>query len=110
MTRTPLWASRAVRVAPTGPSPTTSTSQSNPSAISRLRRAGIVQGPQAFDLHPHAIAGLEKAHRLHRCADAAGRAGEDQVARLEGHRLAQVFDLGPDVEDQPSRIGILPHL
>ena len=38
---------------------------------------------EALDLDPHDVAAAQEARRVHRLADALGRAGEDDVAGLE---------------------------
>src|SRR3990167_4553118 len=111
ITDTPRCASRAVRAAPTGPSPTTRTSASKPfAAISGLVRAGVVEGTEAFNLDADPVAVLQELHGPHRRPDPAGGAGEDEVARLQGHGLTQVLDLVPHVENQVARVGVLADL
>ena len=79
---------------PTGPSPTTRTSQSKVAlAIQASATQGLSSATQAFDLHLDPVARLEEPAWAHRRADPARRAGEDQVARLQRHRLAEMVDL-----------------
>ena len=46
-------------------------------------RIAVLDRAEALDLDAHDVARLEEARRVHRHADAARRAGEDKVARLE---------------------------
>lgn len=55
---------------------------------------------EAVDLAAHHIARLQEGARVHRRADAAGRAGEQHVAGLQRHAGRKMLDLLPDVEDE----------
>src|SRR4051794_11953626 len=76
------------------------------------RSAGdlMLDRPQVLDLDLHAIAGGEELRRGEREADARRRAGEDQVAGLEGDRLLQEADEVGDAEDQVRRARVLAQL
>src|SRR3954469_10297171 len=95
--RTPLRASRRASVAPVGPAPTIRTSHSRALAITLCHRHHRFDGAQLIDFAADLVSGFEKPTRIHCSADAAWRAGEDQIAGFERHRLREMFDLIPDV-------------
>ena len=61
---------------------------------------GIAERAQVIDLDLDDIARLEPDRRLARHADARGRAGEDQVARLQGENSREISDQLVDLEDE----------
>src|SRR3712207_5006296 len=61
-------------------------------AISFSSLHGVGQAPEAVDLDRDLVAVLEQHLRVAEHADAGGRAGGDQVARLECDRAAGVGD------------------
>src|ERR1700741_3412647 len=77
---------------------------------SLLRHHARLQRADAVDLDADDVAFLEEVGRLGGEADAAGRAGEDHVARHQRHRLAEQRDLVEDVEDKIARVRVLPRL
>ena len=78
-----------------------STSTANYRVASSLRRFDrVLDRAEALDLDPHDVAGLEVARRLEGLADAVGRAGEDQVARLERAGLGDEVDELLRAEDE----------
>ena len=58
------------------------------------------------DLAPDGIADDQWLGRLKSEADAAGRSGENEIARFKGHGLRKLGDLLPDVADQMPGIGV----
>ena len=67
----------------------------------------IVKGSDSLDLDLHRVAGLQEDGRVAESADAPGRSGEDQVARLERAGVRQeAHDLG-DPEDHLGRRRVL---
>ena len=63
-----------------------------------------------IDLDAHLVTCHEEFRRLHRATNAAGRAGEDQVARFQRHRFTEMRNLVVDVEHQIFGVGVLPPL
>src|SRR5262245_52584521 len=65
----------------------------NPSVQGRTTASAhrVHQGTDAFDPHPHHVAGLQEF--LARHADAGGSAGQDQVAGIERDPAGQMGDL-----------------
>ena len=68
-------------------------------ALANVRRQRARSSPGARS-RSHHVAGREELRRVQRHADAAGRAGEDQVAGLERAGLAQERDELGHLEDQ----------
>ena len=62
---------------------------------------------QALDLDPHDVSVVQIARRVEGHADAVGRAGEDDVARLERDRLGDEVDELLRAEDQLVGVGVL---
>src|SRR5436190_8296414 len=62
---------------------------------------------EALDLDPDAVTGLQEARRVEREADAGRRAGQDEVARLQGDRLQQEAHKRLYPEDQIISAGVL---
>jgi hypothetical protein len=60
----------------------------------------VLDRAQALDLDPHDVARLEEAARVHRHADPARRAGQDQVARRERAGLRDEVDERARAEDE----------
>ena len=58
-----------------------------------------LKSPDAGDLDLDLVAALHPERRLAAQADAVGRAGGDDVARLEPGHGREIFDDGGDVED-----------
>src|SRR6478609_166619 len=103
---------------PTGPAPAISTSISLPLSFTacplpscstmpaRSRGGlcgcflsnGIDQQADALDLDFADIAGLHEERRLARAADTGRRAGDDDIARFQGDRLADDRDQARDIE------------
>src|SRR5438105_1091323 len=54
---------------------------------------------QALDRQPHAVAGFEELRWLHAETDTRRRAGRDNVARQQGHEMADIADDLIDPED-----------
>src|SRR6186997_1590501 len=66
----------------------------------------VPQGPEAVDLDLDDVPRPEPDRRGARHADAGGRAGEDQVAWLEGEDLGEVGDHLVDPEDELGSAGV----
>ena len=66
--------------------------------------------PQSLDLHFRHIAGLQINRRRPPHADAAGRTGEDQVARVQRAKLRDVAHQMIDRKNKLLRVGVLHHL
>src|SRR5690242_20340502 len=71
---------------------------------------GVLDRPDALDLHPDDVAGDEEAGRLERLPDPAAGAGGDHVAGLQGDDLGQLLDQLVAVEDQVLGVRVLAHL
>src|SRR5579884_3548945 len=68
---------------------------------------GIGQRTQASDGHRDRISRLEEYRRVAEDADAAGRAGRDDIAWLQGHHLRKIGHQIGNIEDQVARVGAL---
>src|SRR5262245_27751273 len=68
------------------------------------------QGSYARDLDLELVAGLHPERRLAPGADAVGRAGGDDVARLQRGHGREIFDDGRDIEDHVIGRVVLHHL
>src|SRR3546814_663928 len=70
----------------------------------------ILDRPYPVDLYTNHIAIGEPFRRLHHSADAAWRAGEEDVAGKQRHHLRKIGDLIVAIEDEMVRIRRLPLL
>src|ERR1700736_6135995 len=59
----------------------------------------------ALDLDPNDITDLEPRLSRAKCRHAAGRAGRDDIAGLEGEYRRKLLDQGGTIEDQVARVG-----
>src|SRR4051794_24962035 len=81
------------------------------SAVGGLRlRDPVLDRAEPLDLHAHDVAVLEELRRVHRHADAARRAGQDEVAGLERAGLGDEVHEVVDLEQQVVRPRVLAQL
>src|SRR5437763_46605 len=62
---------------------------------------------QTLDRQPHAVAGFEELRWLHAETDTRRRAGRDNVARQQGHEMADIADNLIDPENKVRGIAVL---
>src|SRR5216684_3438210 len=83
-------------------------------AMSRLRSAlgahGVLDYADALDLAAHPVAGLEESGRPHEVRHPGRRAGGDDVAGKQRHRLAAVGHQLFNPEVEVGSVAVLPHL
>ena len=108
---TPRSPSNPASAPPTGPSPAIRTSVSR-SMAPVTEMASVPHhrldcaDPIDLDADPAPAPSGNTSAFLSLRPDTARRAREDQVARLQRHGLAEVFDLLPEVEDQVTGVGV----
>src|SRR3954454_3829600 len=77
---------------------------------SRSSGDGMLDVAERLDLDPHDVARAQELPRVHRHADAARRAGQDEVPRLERAGLRDEVDELLRAEDEVARGGVLAQL
>src|SRR5579859_7248500 len=79
-------------------------------ALTLRGRDRVLDRAQAFDLDPHRVTRAQELGRVEAHADPARGAGEDEIARPQGARLADEAHELPAAEDEVGGPGVLAQL